>query len=281
MRMPTLYKKTAKGATQQWSIWVETGLPDFVKPPTQIVTEYGQVGGKMQRTAVKVESGKNVGRKNVTSIQQQAESECLAKWKKQKDKGYVENVDVGRPVGRPMLAHDYHKYKQQVIFPAYAQPKLDGIRCLAKQVGDGIVLESRSGKPITTMGHIVKELNVLMYNKMFPHPPLDGELYIHGEKFQNIVSWVKREQPDSLKVEYHVYDVIDEGDFPRRFDNVAVYCMAEGMGLSTIKEVFYRQVDSEAKLKAAHDEWVTEGYEGAILRHNGCPPYHDFPLVLP
>ncbi len=67
MKLDTLYKKNSGGTLQQWDIWTEG--------PT-IITEFGQVGGAIQRTEDTIKLGKNVGKKNETSPDKQAEAEA-------------------------------------------------------------------------------------------------------------------------------------------------------------------------------------------------------------
>ena len=78
-----LYKRNANGAIQEWLIGVEG---------TTIVTAYGQVGGKIQTTSDSVKSGKNLGRKNATDRETQAQMEAQAQWVKKKKAGYVESL---------------------------------------------------------------------------------------------------------------------------------------------------------------------------------------------
>ena len=97
----------------------------------------------------------------------------------------------------PMLATPY---KDSLVRGAenFVQPKLDGHRCLIN--ADGAY--SRRGKVIETIPEILADLDI-------PEGmTLDGELYYHGVPLQTIASWAKRRQADTLKLEYHVYDIM-------------------------------------------------------------------------
>jgi DNA ligase-1 len=171
-----------------------------------------------------------------------------------------------------MLAQEYGKRRDKVDFskPAFVQSKLDGIRCLAKKGQGRVTLWSRMGKPIETMPHIVSALEGLMEDG----ETWDGELYIHGVPFQTISSWIKRLQDDSARVQYHVYDAVAEGDFWDRFLPVHERIVNEELvcpDCPTIFAVSAWPVDSHDDLKANHDAYVKDGYEGAMLRHGGCP----------
>lgn len=256
---------SSAGATQQWNILAtcdESGN-------AAIKVTYGQLNGKQQETSTFVYKGKNIGRTNETTPYGQAVLEASGKWKKQKYKGYSESAVVAKPEHKPMLAHSYDKYKHKVSWDtAWAQPKLDGIRCLARWENGDVRLYSRGGKPILTMKHIVNQLkDIAKYVDLENHPTLDGELYVHGEKFQNIVSWVKKEQPDSLKIEYHIYDVITPETFT---DRTEIYLPNESQLWPNIKEVPLVPVYSEEDLQDFHDSFVMSSYEGAMLRWGDC-----------
>lgn len=269
MILATLYKKTSHDTSQQWTISVEGDSPP------EIVTVYGQVGGKMQESRVKVAAGKNLGKANATTPRQQAELEATAKWKKQLDKGYIENLDrkaMAEAVERkPMLAHPYEKYRHKIDWKkgVLCQFKLDGIRCLAHKSASGtgaggVRLVSRGNKPIDTVPHINEALALIMdEGEVF-----DGELYIHGETFQNLVSYVKRAQPDSARVEYHVYDTIKEWPFELRSQNLIERLCDENS--EVVLPVYTISAYSDEDVAARHAEFTALGYEGLMVRANDC-----------
>ncbi|NBO23258.1 hypothetical protein EBU94_07980 [bacterium] len=73
MQLPTLYKKTATGATQEWTIFFEG---------REYYTISGQVDGKKITSTPTKCVNKNVGNVNETTPEQQAEREARAKWQK-------------------------------------------------------------------------------------------------------------------------------------------------------------------------------------------------------
>ena len=68
---PTLFKRASSGKIQQWTISVEGNV---------ITKAYGQVGGAIQVVDDVVKKGKNVGRANATTPEQQAEAEAAEQW---------------------------------------------------------------------------------------------------------------------------------------------------------------------------------------------------------
>jgi DNA ligase 1 len=258
---PTLYKRSSTGKIQTWKI---AAIHNNDSTAT-IRVIHGQQGGKQQSTETEIKAGKNVGRANETNAWGQAISEAQSKWNKQLDKGYTETEGGKSLETKPMLAHSYDKYKEQVVFPACVQEKLDGIRCIAIKHPKRVELLSRMGKPITTMTHIEDQLMSFMREDEI----LDGELYVHGVPFQKITSWVKRKQENSILIKYHVYDTIHEGRFPDRFKDVDGYIQA--LELDNVVSVSYWHVKNHDEIKKLHDQFVESGYEGLMLRHNGCP----------
>lgn len=114
----TLYKKSSTGKVQIWKICVDGN---------KICIEHGQRGGKIQNTIEEVKKGKNIGKENETTPEQQAELKAESKYKKQLDKGYVESLDnVDEIVYLPMLAHTFDKRKNDIKYPCCVQRKFDG-----------------------------------------------------------------------------------------------------------------------------------------------------------
>jgi DNA ligase-1 len=95
-------------------------------------------------------------------------------------------------------------------YPAFIQPKLDGVRCLFTAKG----AFSRANNQFMNVDHIEQALKPFFAKN--PTAVLDGELYNHELKddFEKIISLVKKKKPtddDRVEaaelVEYHVYDV--------------------------------------------------------------------------
>ncbi|WOF44274.1 hypothetical protein KNJ79_04925 [Sphingopyxis indica] len=243
-----IYKKDSKGKTRVWSMEREgsrhrtvAGLLDG----KLVVSEWTQCVGKQGRTD-----------------DEQAQFEVDAAYKHKLTREYherLEDIDGGAHFFKPMLAEKY-----EVFEPGFAQPKLDGVRCIATKDG----LFSRQGKPITSCPHIIAELAPL-----FEHTPslvLDGELYNHELKdnFNEIISLVRKQKPtpeqlaETAKVvEYHVYDLPGDEAFSSRFyDKIfteQMFCVHQ---VETIR------VNCQEDYDEAHGLWLEEGYEGSIWR---------------
>lgn len=262
--LPKLYKISSSGKIQEWSIRC------FMRGDIGIYEiTHGQLNGKMQVTETEVKQGKNIGRSNQTSVWEQTQSEAESKWNKQVDrKGYSVDIPDKRRF-RPMLAKSFNKPGQDVMnlkdgkhikFPCYYQPKLDGVRCT---VHNGI-MSSRQGKYFTSMPHIEKVLGDIPSNIV-----LDGELYIHGEEFQELVGAIKRDDPsaESLKIQYHVYDLYDmeypDSTFAKRqilMEKFVTEC-------DIIKPVETTKLEDKFDVHNTITRYMKLGYEGIMLRN--------------
>jgi len=109
---------------------------------------------------------------------------------------------------KAMLAHKYNEDKAD--YPAFIQPKLDGVRCLFTAKG----AFSRANNQFMNVEHIEQALRPFFAKN--PTAILDGELYNHGLKddFEKIISLVKKRKPTDADraeaaelVQYHMYDV--------------------------------------------------------------------------
>ena len=169
----------------------------------------------------------------------------------------VENI-------KAMLAHKYNEDKAD--YPAYVQPKLDGVRCLFTAKG----AFSRANNQFMNVQHIEQALKPFFAKN--PTAVLDGELYNHGLKddFEKIISLVKKKKPTDNDraeaaelVQYHVYDVASM--------TIATYSIR----LNFINDLTYTypicKVDTKVALDfddaiKIHKKNLKLGYEGSIYR---------------
>ncbi len=267
----TLYRKTKTGKIQTWRVWTIDNV---------VHTEYGQQDGKKQQ-ASKIIEGKNLGKSNETTPSEQAIRKAKSMFEHRLDSKYSATVtEADEPVFLPQLAHDFDKAKAKVKYPVGIQPKLDGVRCLAYWVetdeGDRIELLSRGGKEYA-VPHIAEEVS-----KIIPEGYVfDGELYIHGESLQNINKLVKkhREGPDgSERLEYHVYDgfwmgeeVIPWEDRDSELNDLVVHSVSGKELAGKVKYVESSNANSEDEVRLQLEEFIKNGYEGAIVRVLDAP----------
>jgi ATP-dependent DNA ligase len=269
MEFPKLYKKTSTGAIQEWNVSVVI-IDDIIN----IVNKYGQLNGKIQESCEKIHEGKNTGKANATTAIEQAESQAKSRWEKQLKKGYVETIDDAK-AGKindiieggifPMLAHKFSEQEKKIKFPALAQPKLDGHRSTSQYENTVVTMWSRTRKPILTVPHIVNTLENCGLADRF-----DGELYNHDyrENFEELTSLITPDEPQEgyEKIQYHVYDLA----LPN-LSNYDRYLILEGWRSqfenTPVHIVETRIVNNREELMQAYEDFMEQGYEGAIVRN--------------
>ena len=248
-----LYGKDKKDGYKIWMVSAKDNV---------ITITHGKMDGKLQEKT-EVISGKNLGKANETTSEQQAVLEAESRYKKQLDKGYRPTLDEleDLPI-LPMLAKDFHKEGHRVVWPCYGSRKLDGLRCLAIRHTDRIELRSRGGKEYNVQ-HIQDELMSIMKDGDM----LDGELYIPGKELEEISSAVKRaSNPDHAVLQYWVFDAPEEG---RPFKNrlTTVESIPERAPLKNVRIVPHEVVSDEDHMRKLHKQYVSEGYEGIMLNN--------------
>jgi ATP-dependent DNA ligase len=264
MSLPTLYCKSKTGKTQVWNIQVIGST---------IRVSYGYQDGATTVNEKTITAGKNIGKKNETTPEQQAASEARSTWDKKKTGGYAESLDDAHVPGvadaaavaaheaiLPMLAHDYHKRGKDIKFPCFVQPKLDGVRCIFKNG----VLTSRQGKVFPNMEHITQDLKDVDL-------VLDGELYSNTLNFQQFVGLVRKKKHNDAEkqllrqVKFHVYDCVNDKPFSERSNAINELFSKRLYAFS--EPLLTEECKAKEDLKKFHDKYVAEGKEGLIIRN--------------
>lgn len=259
---PILYTKSRTGKLHTFEISVSGNCIDILT---------GTVEGKKVLTQ-KWGKPKNVGRSNETTAEEQAILEAQSLWKKKLDRKYsLTPEDAEEGVFLPMLAKDYKNVKEKnIVFPAYIQKKLDGVRCLAywDQEENEVVLMSRDGKNFD-VPHIKKQLSEFLSSNL--NICLDGELYIHGVPLQTLVSWVKKNREESANLEFHIFDCIDMNEDDQPYEDrhrmLARSPFEKLNSLPSIMKVESFLVSSFEEMKKYHLSFTADGYEGTIYRN--------------
>jgi len=275
---PILYKKDKSDRVRIWKITAS----EHEDGTCWIETEYGQKEGKITYSEKQVKTGKNIGKKNETTVQQQTILICDKTWKDKKEKEeYIENLEnIENKIKcfSPMLADKWDpeskvKRKVDIVFPCYIQPKLDGIRCLTYLKDDKIVNQSRQLKYFNDLEHINNELEELFDSNQYL--VLDGELYNHDIVFNQIAGIVKKEKlkeddKEKLKqIEYHVYDCFFDNNkdlsFEERYDFLENNL--KKLRLKYIKIVNINKCITKNNIFEYHNINLQNKYEGSILRN--------------
>jgi len=257
MKLNTLYKTSSKGATQ---------VLDMEIIGDTYTRTWGQLDGKMQSKAT-VAKPKNVGRSNETTAEEQAILEAEAVWVKKKKTGYSETQDAPVEILLPMKVNDYHKHKKKIQFPCFTSPKLNGVNGEYRLVDGELKLLSRGGEEYPIPAH--QRVQAVKLLEALDTDSINGEMYIHGEHLQDIMSATKKHNELTPRLSFHVFD----------FPNVEGEYKDKCPKMYNIKE-HYRDHDTSAfpfvpvwvarsheELDDQHSQCVTAGYEGLIIRN--------------
>jgi DNA ligase-1 len=259
---PDLFGKDSKGALKLWR--VET-FGDT------ITVTHGKLDGKWQ-TKDTVAKGKNIGKANETTPEQQAVVEAEAKWVKQKKQGYFETAEEALEFEEfsPMKCQDYKDHSHRVEFGGRLQPKLNGMRVLIDENGNAM---SKAGEPYTLPKHLRTAIDLLRDKGKIPHG-LDCEVYadVGVLSLQQIVSAFRKENENTSKLQLWFYDIPVQGIHyqtrVKMFEDLRAYIDGkdEYKDLKAVTSVIINSQDSYDK---THDFFVSHGYEGSVYRNLG------------
>ena len=227
-------------------------------------------------------------------VKRTAEEQCILQFnsevKKYLDKGYKNVNDFGiedltieaaesvlpktktdsNDIPKPMLCKviDWNKPEKynQLWKLSY---KLDGVRCIL-YYKDGIVrTASRGGQNYDIPATYIR--NDASIKKLFEQNPnlkLDGEIYKHGWTLAKISGLCRKEQleEDHTKLSFYCYDIVDEDltaiERINKLNDIKTQ-IDEDSKLVIVKHFDVHNLD---EIRALHDEAVSCGYEGAVIR---------------
>jgi len=158
-------------------------------------------------------------------------------------------------------------------FPCYCQPKLNGVRALYQHTPMP-VFQSRDEKVwfAPVLQHLRQELDSI--RDFLGSSILDGELYVHGWRLQQIngAVAVNRHFPreDTPDVCFHVFDIVDPS---RKFSErwLDAYNTLQQLDLLHVKAVPTAICSSTSDVENHFLHYTSLGYEGIMLRPDG--PY--------
>ncbi len=232
-----------------------------------ICIAHSTVEGGSEVTHTDTVTTNNSGR----NIEAQVQLEMNSRISRQLDKGYKRSRDEAIAGGstnqlgliNPMLAQKIQDVRvtQAMMNGAYVQPKFDGHRCLITKQGGDMLAYSRKGKPILTIPDILESLEPVLQDG----DTIDGELYLHGTALQTIASWIKRDQPESRKLNYMWYDLCDPSRvFNDRWQDAQELFVNQNNPRIILTNTI--KVDRMAQVYEHFRTWRDAGYEGAMLR---------------
>lgn len=274
-------------------------------------TAYGAGCLKTKSSETHVSVGKSIGRSNETSPLMQAMADCGSAFNLKMKKGFrqagfedapvapnvVPNTDDAAAAANhadalaamklyPMALQPW-KHSGKIVFPAYVQPKLDGVRCVARLLpgGDSVLLESRGGVALGGFDVITSQLlSVYREGGLSPTARVDGELYLHGTDLQEIsgvarrVSAPKVVLPGSLSKEdllFFMFDMFDPATpLAPTSDRLSTLqrAMVRSTGQAGSRLVLVESdlVESMEESDDMFERLTLEGYEGVVYKNQAA-----------
>lgn len=254
--MTTLYKPTKTGSTQQWSIEVQGD---------SFVCTYGQLDGKLQSQTTKCE-GKNIGRANETTPEQQAVLEMDALITKKIKSGYSYDIAAPVTVQLAMKVKSYQDQINNVKFPCYSSTKLNGVNAIYKRSNGILTIYSRGGEVYPAIPHLEPLVHSTM--DVLGSEELNGELYKHGEHLQDISSAVKKPNELSPFLSFCIFDIADSTEeFYGRalvMERISSFSPDRHPAVYTISNPICLSHDD---IEEQYNACMALGYEGTVIKN--------------
>lgn len=239
------------------------------------------------------------------TLREQTQLQFNSKLKEYKDKGYKEVeedpdtktesaildflpefiTDNNEHI-KPMLAKQEKKVTKREIFEDnvwLASRKINGLRCLYYWDGKYIKTYSRGGEDYNlSTQHLTKNKELIKIFKKFPTLVLDTELYKHGKSLQQISGAARMEKNayDCDWLEMYCYDCFftDRMHVNAMQRQLFLKAILEPLGVGfdpnkqwkedelQIQLVPQIKVKGWENIEKLHNEYVSEGFEGVVLR---------------
>jgi len=153
-------------------------------------------------------------------------------------------------------------------YPAYVEPKLDGVRCV--RMPNGTFL-GRNGKPVPN----IQINNYIQIDKEFKDYVLDGEFFSFSRKFNSIIGIFSREDEQIPKdVKFVVFNVIHKDEWSQQkctklySDQLSlINKISKGLTTNNIVCIPYKLVNSQEEVMKNYRTYLLEGFEGAMIRN--------------
>ena len=256
MEFPILYKNN-----RFWKIYVQSISPQ----KSAIYTEYGQINGKITKTQpIFIE--KSIGKQSVLD---RAITLAQTKWNNKITTDGYKQQQTSNSTFSPMKPANWEKYNDKIVYPAFLQPKLDGVRMYAFMDGTLQTL-SRQNKPINNIPHIREHLEKIF--QKYPNIILDGELLIANQQkeLRGLLSKKYLNQNNHIKIQkisYNIFDLIEKNNpnsiFKSRWE-LATKITKECNNINIVPTF---TVNSKKEVNTLFNELIEQGYEGAVIRN--------------
>lgn len=176
------------------------------------------------------------------------------------------------------------KFKEGVVkYPAFAQPKLNGLRCVLRwetwTEGEGLFAKEMSGAKLRTkegleyyMPHITNYLNKNQFYRDDLELVYDGELYCHKMPLNQIKAscpminsrgTLSKPSGKPTDISFWIFDLA----IPDLTQDIRLKLQTESNIYGTyIGYVHHTIIINDMQAMQARDKWINEGFEGAVIR---------------
>ena len=191
-----------------------------------------------------------------------------------------------------LLNPDEPKEKGAIIikFPCLIQPKINGVRCTISLDDDGRVqILSKEGLKynLPHISDVFEEYKNVFYVTLESGDVVDvifdGELYIHNEKLQVISSAVKANNLNTSRIQFIGFDLaIPNLTNLQRIKLMKELLFFKDLNINySIDYIPTYKINSDAIAQTYTDKFITEGYEGSIMRNpNGYYAFGKRPMDM-
>ena len=269
-----------------------------------IQRSYGQVGGKTTLSP-EIIVGKKPAKK---TWHEQLELKFESEVKKQLDKGYIEvqkdpneyseselfelfgdvKTDT-KGVIKPQLAKQSEKVTNQKIFDNewLISRKLDGVKALFYYQDGEIHTASRGGDNYdVSTTHIREYSSLIKFFEANPTIILDGEIFCRNKSLQNLSGMARQQQEKVEWLQYWIYDCYDSANpdlIASNRQNLLIQELNLNLNIPVYKDVsddeietpifvlHQQEVSGWDNMKKLHDQYVSEGFEGAVIKDPNKP----------
>lgn len=157
--------------------------------------------------------------------------------------------------------------------PWIVQPKFNGERCRIEVGQNDVVMWSSECNEITTLPHISEWI----LKQGFYNCELDGEIYVHGWRRQEIGSYIRRNSPKEgyEQVQFHMFDLVDEK--LDQFSRISAMfglrndLLLDNKDTGPIHFAETTPCTEYAEIEALLMHYYEQGYEGIIIREPHAP----------
>jgi len=249
--LPTLYKTNKNQSIQYCTITTNDDT---------YTVEFGQLNTDLPQFKTTICVGMNIGRSNATTASEQAISEAESKHAKKIKSGY--STDVSAPETTRTLAMKVKTYADNLknidfTHKVYMSPKLDGVNGIFKIEDSHLNLYSRGGELYPMPPHLINPVFKDLASAKTDE--LNCELCNHSLHLQDITSAVKKHNANTPLIQCHIFDYPNITNIYK--DKINTILNSD----LSVPEII--EANSHEDIEKYHDECVSAGYEGIVIRN--------------